>query len=62
MTTERVNKMVGSEVGVWVSFRSASLLALYDTRQYVLLLSIDYCTVLPPLKEFTEEVGARGVG
>ncbi len=45
---DRVSKLVGSEVGVWVSFRSSSQLALYDTRHYVPLLSVDYCTVLPP--------------
>lgn len=58
VTTERVNKLVDSEVGVWVSFRSSSLLTLYDTRHYVVLLSLDYRTVLPPMKGFTEEVGS----
>lgn len=45
--SERVNRLVGSEVGVWVSFRSSSLLALYDAEHAVPLLSLDYCTLLP---------------
>ena len=54
---DRVNKLVSSEVGVWVSFRSSSLLALYDTHHYVPLLSLDYCTALPA-QQLTDEVGS----
>ena len=54
--SERVNKLVLSEVGVWVSFRSSSLLSLYDTEHCVPLLSLDYCSILPSQWELTEKV------
>lgn len=56
--SDRVNKLVLSEVGVWVSFRSSSLLSLYDVQHCVPLLSLDYsnCSMLPSEWELTEKV------
>ena len=55
--SERVNRLVGGEVGVWVSFRSSSLLVLYHAHHALPLLSIDYCTLLPALQTDSEQVG-----
>lgn len=55
--SDRVNKLVQSDVGMWVSFRSSSMLVLYDTQHYVPLLSLDYCTLLPAEQELTQKVG-----
>ena len=46
-----VNKLANSEVGVWVSFRSSSILSLYDMKHFVPLLTMDYCTILPAQPE-----------
>ena len=57
VTSERVNKLLGSEVGVWASFRSSSVITLYDTHHYLPLLSVDYATTLPP-QQLSQEVGS----
>ena len=57
--SERVNRLVWSEVGVWVSFRSSSLLMLYHAHHALPLLSMDYCTLLPALQADSEKVLPR---
>ena len=65
-------KMVTSDYGVWVSFRSlvpslcttsavstscrSSVLSLYDARRHVKLLQVDYTSVLPSTVPFLDEV------
>lgn len=55
---DRVNKMVGSAIGVWITYRSSSLISLYDTQHFVVLLSLDYCAVLPPQQVLSDKVGS----
>ena len=55
---DRVNKLVGSDIGVWVSYRSSSHISLYDTQHFVVLLSLDYCILLPPQQVQSDKVGS----
>lgn len=48
LVSGKVNKMRSSHHGVWVSFRSSTTLALYDSLVYVKLMEVDYTSLCPP--------------
>ena len=45
--TSKVYKMKQGPQGVWVTFRSSSVVCLFDVVHYVKLLQINYSTLLP---------------
>jgi hypothetical protein len=57
--TGKVYKMVASQLGVWVSFRSSSVVSLYEARLHVKLLQVDYTSLLPPNLSFSDKLDSR---
>ena len=43
----KVYKMEMGKRGIWVSFRSSSVVCLFDSIYYVKLMQVDYTTLLP---------------
>ena len=51
-----VYKMTSGHHGVWVTFRSTSVVSLFDSKHYVKLMQLDYTTLMETHSLHTEMV------
>ena len=51
-----VYKMTSGHHGVWVTFRSTSVVSLFDSKHYVKLMQLDYTTLMETHPLHTEMV------
>ena len=49
LVAARVNKMKSGCHGVWVTFRSSTIIALYDSFVFLKLMEVDYTSLCPSL-------------